>query len=74
MLVTLLKNFIVIMAHIERELDPVLIDTGGCTEGDKTYVINFHAHVQNDVKDSIVSLASKLNSVSLVDEIQDEGG
>jgi hypothetical protein len=46
----------------------------GCTDGDKTYIVNFHAHVQNEVKDAIVSLAAKLNSVSIVDEIQGEGG
>lgn len=64
-----------VTAYLNKiEVDPLIIDNNGCTDGDKTYVINFHAHIQKDVKDSIVSLASKLTAVSLVDEIQGEEG
>lgn len=44
--------------------------TQGCLDDSKTYIVNIHSHIQNEVKDSIVSLASKLPHSPLIDEIQ----
>lgn len=48
--------------------------TQGCLDDTKTYIINIHAHIQNEVKDAIVSLAYKLPNSLLLDEIQGIGG
>lgn len=46
----------------------------GCLDGNKTYVINVHSHIQNEVRDAIVSLAAKLPLSSLIDGIQGSSG
>lgn len=48
--------------------------TRGCLDSNRTYIINVHSHIQNEVRDAIVSLASKLNSHSVIDEIQGIAG
>lgn len=54
--------------------DHIFNHTKGCLDGNKTYVINVHSNIQNEVRDAITSLASKLNSDALVDEIQGVAG
>lgn len=54
-----------------RARDSQLYDASkGCLEANKTYIINVHSHIQNEVRDAIVSLASKYSSASIIDEIQ----
>jgi hypothetical protein len=47
--------------------------TRGCLDSNKTYIINVHSHIQSEVRDAIVSLASKLGS-GVIDEIQGAAG
>ncbi|ELA40926.1 uncharacterized protein VICG_02015 [Vittaforma corneae ATCC 50505] len=47
--------------------------TRGCLDSNKTYIINIHPHIQNEVRDAIVSLASKLGGLT-IDEIQGVAG
>lgn len=39
-----------------------------------TYILNVHIHTQNEIKDAIVSLASKARNSNLLDEIQAVSG
>lgn len=48
-------------------------ETVGCLDLNKTHTINLHAHVQNEVRDAIVSLAPKFGS-TIADEIQGAAG
>ena len=59
---------------IKCDPDHIFNSTKGCLDGNKTYVINIHSNIQNEVRDAITSLASKLNSDTLVDEIQGVAG
>lgn len=65
---------IILPSLILGRSDTLYDHTRGCLDTNKTYVINIHSHIQNEVRDAIVSLASKLNSSSIVDEIQGAAG
>lgn len=47
--------------------------TRGCLDSNKTYIINLHSHIQNEVRDALVSLASKLGGLT-IDEVQGVAG
>lgn len=46
----------------------------GCLDSNKTYIVNIHSHLQSDVRDALVSIASKINSDAVLDEVQDVAG
>jgi len=50
-------------------------DSGeGCIDDKKTYIINFHAHIQKEIQDAIVSIATKSNNESVVNGIIGQDG
>lgn len=59
---------------LTRDTGHLFDHTRGCLDSNRTYIINLHSHIQNEVRDAIVSLASKLNSHSVIDEIQGIAG
>lgn len=49
-------------------------NTQACLDNSQTYILNLHVHMQNEVKDAIVSLTSKSPNSNLVDSIQSYSG
>lgn len=56
-------------ADLQTEFDDLFSISKGCLPPNKTYIINIHAHVQNEVKNAIVSIITKLGS-GISDEVQ----
>ena len=46
----------------------------GCAVDNKTYVINFHAYVQDGIAEILASLVSKANLITPVDPIRTSNG
>lgn len=45
-----------------------------CLDNNQTYILNVHTHIQNEVKDAIVSLTSKSPNSNVLDQIQGISG
>ena len=67
-------NFFQFILVVFCNSDHIFKSTKGCLDDNKTYVINIHTNIQNEIRDAITSLASKLNSDVLADEIQGISG
>lgn len=46
----------------------VKAEAAACIGENATYVVNFHAHVQSEIQDALISIASKLNGGNLNNE------
>lgn len=51
-----------------------IYNNASCTDNTHTYVLNITFHIQNEIKDAIVSLVSKSRNSNLLDSIQSING